>query len=59
MQTFVGPGPWKVFALAGYIETRSADRAFLHQDVVVGLATDSELRAIGRQRFGGCRLRAG
>jgi protein-L-isoaspartate(D-aspartate) O-methyltransferase len=34
----VGPGPWKVFALAsGYIETPSDDLAFLYQDVLVAL----------------------
>jgi protein-L-isoaspartate(D-aspartate) O-methyltransferase len=40
---FVGPGPWKVFTLAGYIETPSADTAFLYQDVVVGLAPERKI----------------
>lgn len=40
---FVGPGPWKVFTLAGYIETPSADTAFLYQDVAIGLAPERKI----------------
>ena len=39
-ERFVGPGPWKIFTAAGYIETPSDDPAFLYQDVVVALAPD-------------------
>lgn len=42
-ERFVGPGPWKVFTLGGYIETPSADPAFLYQDVVVGLAPERKI----------------
>jgi len=36
-ERFVGDGPWKVFTAAGYIETPTADPAFLYQDVTVAL----------------------
>ncbi len=39
-ERFVGPGPWRIFTAAGYIDTPSDDLAFLYQDVVVGLATE-------------------
>ena len=39
-ERFVGPGPWRIFTAAGYIDTPSDDPAFLYQDVVVGLATE-------------------
>jgi protein-L-isoaspartate(D-aspartate) O-methyltransferase len=40
-ENFFGPGPWKVYAGGGrYIETPSADPAFLYQDVMVALAPD-------------------
>jgi protein-L-isoaspartate(D-aspartate) O-methyltransferase len=34
---FVGTGPWKVYTPAGYIQTPSADAAFIYQDVTVSL----------------------
>ena len=40
---FVGPGPWKVFVGGGYIETPSADPAFLYQDVTVALAPERRI----------------
>jgi protein-L-isoaspartate(D-aspartate) O-methyltransferase len=40
---FVGPPPWKIFTPVGYIEAPSDDPAFLYQDVVVSLGTDSPL----------------
>jgi protein-L-isoaspartate(D-aspartate) O-methyltransferase len=40
---FLGPGPWKVFVGGRYIETPSADPAFLYQDVTVGLAPDRRI----------------
>jgi protein-L-isoaspartate(D-aspartate) O-methyltransferase len=42
-ERFVGPGPWKIFTAGGYIETPSADPAFLYQDVVVGLAPERKI----------------
>jgi protein-L-isoaspartate(D-aspartate) O-methyltransferase len=43
-EQFVGPGPWKVFAMsAGYVETPSDDPAFLYQDVLIGIASDRGL----------------
>ena len=39
-ERFVGPGPWQVITASGYIETPSADLAFLYQDVVVALAAE-------------------
>ncbi|HWE45924.1 MAG TPA: hypothetical protein VG407_07835 [Caulobacteraceae bacterium] len=37
---FVGPGPWKVFAGAGYVETPGADPALVFQDEVIALKPD-------------------
>src|SRR5260370_42540629 len=42
-EQFLGPGPWKVFVGGRYIETPSADPAFLYQDVTVGLAPDRRI----------------
>lgn len=43
-EQFVGPGPWKVFALGGgYIETPSDDPAFLYQDVLIALSGDKRI----------------
>jgi protein-L-isoaspartate(D-aspartate) O-methyltransferase len=43
-ERFVGPGPWKVFALAGhYIDTPSDDLCFLYQDVLVALSADRRI----------------
>ena len=41
-EQFTGAGPWQVFAVAGlkYIETPSADLAYLYQDVLIGLAPE-------------------
>jgi protein-L-isoaspartate(D-aspartate) O-methyltransferase len=39
-QRYCGPGPWKVWTAAGYIETPSADPAFLYQDILIGLLPD-------------------
>jgi protein-L-isoaspartate(D-aspartate) O-methyltransferase len=41
---FVGPGPWKVYALGGkYIDTPSNDLSFLYQDVLVALSEDRRI----------------
>lgn len=40
---FVGPGPWKVFTAAGYIDTPSDDPAFLYQDVTVALKAEAQI----------------
>jgi protein-L-isoaspartate(D-aspartate) O-methyltransferase len=43
-ERFVGPGPWRVFALTGgYLETPTDNPAFLYQDVLIGLASDRGL----------------
>jgi protein-L-isoaspartate(D-aspartate) O-methyltransferase len=42
-ELFVGAPPWKAFTRGGYIETHSADPAFLYQDVVVALGVDAPL----------------
>jgi protein-L-isoaspartate(D-aspartate) O-methyltransferase len=42
-ERFVGRGPWKILTVGGYIETPSADPAFLYQDVVVGLAPERKI----------------
>jgi protein-L-isoaspartate(D-aspartate) O-methyltransferase len=39
----LGPGPWKVFAGRGYVETPSDDPAFLYQDVVVALNEERKI----------------
>jgi protein-L-isoaspartate(D-aspartate) O-methyltransferase len=39
-QKFCGPGPWKVWTAAGYIETPSNDAAYLYQDILIGLLPD-------------------
>src|SRR4051812_35903650 len=40
---FIGPGPWRVFTAAGYVETPSDDPAFLYQDVTVALKPESQI----------------
>ncbi|HEX4965845.1 MAG TPA: rRNA adenine N-6-methyltransferase family protein [Thermoanaerobaculia bacterium] len=42
-ERFLGPGPWKVFTPAGYIETPTDDPAFLYQDVTVGLKPEVQI----------------
>lgn len=42
-ERFVGPGPWKVFTAAGYLQTPSDDPAFLYQDITVALADDRRI----------------
>jgi protein-L-isoaspartate(D-aspartate) O-methyltransferase len=37
-ESFLGPGPWRIFANGTYITTPSADPAFLYQDVTVALS---------------------
>jgi len=36
-ERFVGPGPWQIFTMAGYVETPSDDPAVIYQDVVIAL----------------------
>jgi len=40
---FVGPPPWKVSTMSGYIETPTDDPTFLYQDIVVALGTEGPL----------------
>src|SRR6476660_7882059 len=42
-ERFIGPGPWKVFTAAGYIETPADDPAFLYQDVTVALKPEAQI----------------
>ena len=35
---FLGPGPWKIYAGPGYVETPSSHVAFVYQDVVIALS---------------------
>jgi protein-L-isoaspartate(D-aspartate) O-methyltransferase len=42
-EAFLGPGPWKVFAGAGLIETPTNDPAFLYQDVVVSISPERRI----------------
>jgi protein-L-isoaspartate(D-aspartate) O-methyltransferase len=42
-ERFVGPGPWKVFAVGAFVETPTDDPAFLYQDVVVSIAPDRHI----------------
>jgi protein-L-isoaspartate(D-aspartate) O-methyltransferase len=39
-ERFVGPGPWKVYGAAGYVETPSDDPVFLYQDVTVAISSE-------------------
>jgi protein-L-isoaspartate(D-aspartate) O-methyltransferase len=36
-ELFLGPGPWKILTARGYINTPTADPAFLYQDVTVAI----------------------
>ena len=36
-ENFVAPPPWKIFTPRGYIETTSADPAYIYQDIVISL----------------------
>jgi len=40
-ERFVGKGPWRVFAAAGYVQTPSDDPVFLYQDIVVALVAEA------------------
>jgi protein-L-isoaspartate(D-aspartate) O-methyltransferase len=42
-ERFVGPGPWRVFTAAGYIETLSDDPAFLYQDITVAVEAEGQI----------------
>jgi len=42
-ERFVGPGPWRVFTAAGYVETPTDDPAFLYQDVTVALKAEGQI----------------
>ena len=42
-ERFAGPGPWKIFTAAGFIETPTDDPAMLYQDVVVALAPERKI----------------
>jgi protein-L-isoaspartate(D-aspartate) O-methyltransferase len=40
---FLGPGPWKIFAGGRFIETPSADPAFLYQDILVAISPERRI----------------
>ena len=42
-ERFVGPGPWRIFTAAGFVETPTDDPAFLYQDVVVAIAPERKI----------------
>jgi protein-L-isoaspartate(D-aspartate) O-methyltransferase len=42
-EKFLGPGPWKIFAGLGLIETPTDDPAFLYQDVVVAISPERKI----------------
>ncbi|MGI9332197.1 MAG: protein-L-isoaspartate O-methyltransferase family protein [Gammaproteobacteria bacterium] len=42
-EQFLGQGPWKISVADGYIETPSADPAYVYQDVVVALRSDKRI----------------
>lgn len=39
----LGPGPWNVLTLSGYVSTETSDPAVLYQDIVIGLKTERGL----------------
>lgn len=39
-ETFLGPGPWRIFTGDRYLDTPSDDPALIYQDVVVALAAE-------------------
>jgi len=42
-EKFLGPGPWRIFAGSGLIETPTDDPAFLYQDVVVAISPERRI----------------
>jgi protein-L-isoaspartate(D-aspartate) O-methyltransferase len=40
---FLGPGPWRIFVGGNYINTPTADPAFLYQDVTVALSEEKKI----------------
>ena len=55
-EDFMGPGPWQIRTPEGYIETPSADPAFLYQDVLVALIANQCLnngQPRNRMKLGG------
>lgn len=42
-ETFLGPGPWRIFVGGGYITTPGTDPAFLYQDVVVAISEEKKI----------------
>jgi protein-L-isoaspartate(D-aspartate) O-methyltransferase len=42
-EQFLGPGPWKVFTGAGFVETPSNDPAFLYQDILIAIAPERHI----------------
>lgn len=42
-EKYCGPGPWKVWTAAGYLETPSSDAAVLYQDILIGLLPERSI----------------
>jgi protein-L-isoaspartate(D-aspartate) O-methyltransferase len=42
-ESFIGPGPWRIFTSSGLVATPSDDPTFLYQDVTVSLAADRRI----------------
>jgi protein-L-isoaspartate(D-aspartate) O-methyltransferase len=42
-ERYLGPGPWNVLTLSGYVSTETSDPAVLYQDIVIGLKTERGL----------------
>ena len=40
---FLGPGPWKILARSGYIDTPSDDPAFVYQDAAIALDSEAKI----------------
>ena len=42
-ERFAGPGPWRVFTRAGYVETPDGDPSYLSHDVTVALDPERQI----------------
>lgn len=54
-QRYCGPGPWKVWTAAGYIDTPSDDPVFLYQDMLIGLLPERTINN-GQPSLHACSL---
>jgi protein-L-isoaspartate(D-aspartate) O-methyltransferase len=42
-ESFLGPGPWRVFVGTGYVSTPNSDPAFLYQDVTIAISEEKKV----------------